>query len=191
MKINIGSEMGLFPTPVTIVGTEVEGKVNWLNICHVGIWGMKNMLLSIDKNHLSIAGIKVNKTLSVNLVSPRFIEKADYVGIKSGNNTDKSQVFAYFCSELKGAPLINESPVNMACKVVETFETKGQYCFIVEVIHTYVDEDCLDSNGKINIEKVNPVLYDGQGKSYFGLGEIIAKCWDVGKNFIQEVNYSE
>lgn len=37
MKKNIGNVLALYPTPAVVVGTEVNGKVNWLLIAHVGI----------------------------------------------------------------------------------------------------------------------------------------------------------
>ena len=40
MKKNIGNVLALYPTPVVVVGTEVNGKVNWLLVAHVGIIGM-------------------------------------------------------------------------------------------------------------------------------------------------------
>ncbi|MFN4216894.1 MAG: flavin reductase family protein, partial [Brevinematales bacterium] len=110
---NIGAVVGLYPTPVTIVGTEIDGKVNWINIAHIGIWGVDKMLLSINKSHYTNKGLKENRTASINIVDEAMLIEADYVGIVSGKNIDKSNVFEYFTGELKGAPLIKKSPIAM------------------------------------------------------------------------------
>lgn len=35
-KKNIGNLLALYPKPMTVVGAEVEGKVNWLVVGHTG-----------------------------------------------------------------------------------------------------------------------------------------------------------
>ncbi len=85
MQKNIGSVMGLYPTPVTIVGTEVDGRVNWLPIAHVGIVEHHIFMISINKRHaFSNKGIQANKTVSVNLVDQKMLKAADYCGTVSG-----------------------------------------------------------------------------------------------------------
>lgn len=130
MKKNIGAVLGLYPTPVTIVETEVEGKVNWLNICHIGIIGLDRIMLSIGKKHYSNKVIKKNKTVSVNLVNGDMLVEADYVGLVSGNNTDKSDVFEYYYGTLKGAPLIKNSPVSMECSGFFVFTTSCSWPYL-------------------------------------------------------------
>ena len=153
MKKNIGSIVGLYPTPVTIVGTEINGKVNWINIAHIGIIGVDSMLLSIGKTHYTNEGIKKNKTVSINLVNKAILVEADYVGIVSGKKVDKSDVFEYFTGELSGAPLIKNAPIVMECEVIDIYDTKHHDNFIVKPINTYVDEQYLTENGNIDYKK--------------------------------------
>lgn len=183
MKKNIGAVLGLYPTPVTIVGTEIEGKVNWLNICHIGIVGIDRIMLSMGKTHYSNRVIRKNKTVSVNLVNSDMLVKADYVGLVSGNNTDKSDVFEYYHGTLKGAPLIKNSPLSMECEVVDNYETETHDNFILKIVNTYVDDDVLDEDGKIDYEKVRPVLFEMPQRLYLTTGRVIAKCWDEGKKY--------
>lgn len=51
MKKNIGNVLALYPTPAVVVGTEVNGKVNWLLVAHVGIIGHDLIMLSMFKKH--------------------------------------------------------------------------------------------------------------------------------------------
>lgn len=183
MKKNIGAVLGLYPTPVTVVGTEIDGKVNWLNICHIGIVGIDKIMLSMGKTHYSNRGIRKNRTVSVNLANSDMLVKADYVGLVSGNSTDKSDVFEYYYGTLKGAPLIKDSPLSMECEVVDNYETETHDNFILKIVNTYVNEDVLDEDGKIDYERVKPVLFEMPQRSYLTTGKVIAKCWDEGKKY--------
>lgn len=68
-KKNIGSLLALYPKPMTVVGAEVEGKVNWLVVGHTGIIGHDRILVSMSKSHYTNQGIRKSKKLSINLVS--------------------------------------------------------------------------------------------------------------------------
>lgn len=183
MKKNIGSVVALYPTPSTIVGTVIGDKVNWINIAHIGIIGLDSIMLSMRKSHYTNQGIKENKTVSVNLVSEDMLVEADYVGLVSGKSVDKSQVFKYHMGELKNAPIIDKSPLSMECEVVDIYDTKDYDNFILKVVHTHVEEDRLDENGKINYEKVRPLLFEMPTHTYLKTGDVVAKCWNIGKEY--------
>lgn len=183
MKKNIGSVVGLYPTPSTIIGTVVGDKVNWSNIAHIGIIGLDSIMLSIRKGRYTNLGIKENKTVSVNLVNEDMLVEADYVGIVSGESVDKSQVFKYHMGELKNVPIIDKSPLSMECELVDIYDTKDYDNFILKVVHTHVEEDKLDENGKINYEKVRPLLFEMPTTSYLRTGDVVAKCWNIGREY--------
>ncbi len=180
---NIGKINALYPTPVTIVGTKVEEKINWINIAHVGIIGINEIILSINKVHYSNSGIKKNKTLSINLVNEEMLVKADYVGIVSGKTTDKSAVFEYFNGELENAPLIKNSPIAMECKVIDIYETETHDNFIVTPVNTYVQDEFLSEDGSIDYEKAKPILFEMPNKQYLTIEKSVGKCWGVGKEY--------
>lgn len=186
MKKNIGSVMGLYPTPVTVIGTQEGDKVNWLNIAHVGIIEHNLMILSLNKAHYSNALIKKNKTLSINLVNEAMMPKADFVGLASGWRVDKSKVFEYTKGELEGAPLIKESPLSMECEVLEVLDTGSNENFIVKAVNTYVDESCLNDKGKINYEKIQPLLFEMQNRQYLTVGKAVGKCWSEGRELLAQ-----
>lgn len=183
MKKNIGSVVGLYPTPSTIVGTVIGGKVNWINIAHIGIIGLDSIMISSRKSHYTNQGIKENKALSINLVSEDMLVEADYVGLVSGKLIDKSQVFKYHMGELTNVPIIDKSPLSMECEVIDIYDTENYDNFILKVIHTHVEEDRLDESGNINYEKIRPLLFEMPTRSYLRTGDVVAKCWNVGKEY--------
>uniref|UniRef100_UPI002F416B6C hypothetical protein n=1 Tax=Enterocloster clostridioformis TaxID=1531 RepID=UPI002F416B6C len=60
MKKNVGSVLGLYPTPLVVVGSMVEGKPNWVLVGHLGIMGHDRIMVSLAKAHYTNAGIKEN-----------------------------------------------------------------------------------------------------------------------------------
>ena len=62
-KKNLGSLLALYPKPMTVVGTEVNGKVNWLVVGHTGIIGHDRIMVSLSKSHYTNQGIKKSKKL--------------------------------------------------------------------------------------------------------------------------------
>jgi len=179
-KKNIGSLLALYPKPMTVVGAEVEGKVNWLVVGHTGIIGHDRILVSMSKSHYTNQGIRKSKKLSINLVSRGMLPKADYVGSVSGASVDKSGVFEYHIGE-NGTPVIDASPLTMECEVVDVYETEGFDNFICSVANTYAAPDVLDSNGKLDYTRLKPVLFEFPTYSYLATGEVIGKCLNLDK----------
>jgi flavin reductase (DIM6/NTAB) family NADH-FMN oxidoreductase RutF len=86
----------LYPMPVVLVGTVVNGKPNFMTIAHVGIMNVgKPNYISISswKGHYSNIGIKEKGTFSINIPSEDMVEETDYCGIFSGKEVDKSTIF--------------------------------------------------------------------------------------------------
>lgn len=179
-KKSIGSLLALYPKPLTVVGAEVGGKVNWLIVGHTGIIGHDRILVSMSKSHYTNQGIRESKKLSINLVSREMLPKADYVGSVSGASVDKSQVFAYHWGK-NGTPVIDASPLTMECNVVDIFETDGFDNFICSVTNTYATPNVLDNDGKLDYTKLKPVLFEFPTYSYLATGEVIGKCLNLDK----------
>ena len=179
-KRNLGSLLALYPKPMTVVGAEVEGKVNWLVVGHTGIIGHDRILVSMNKNHYTNQGIRKSKKLSINLVSREMLPKADYVGSVSGASADKSGVFDFHWGE-NGTPVIDASPLTMECDVVDIYETEGFDNFICSVANTYAAPEVLDDNGKLDYTRLKPVLFEFPTYSYIATGEVIGKCLKLDK----------
>ena len=179
-KKNIGNVLALYPKPMTVVGAEVEGKVNWLVVGHTGIIGHDRVLVSMSKSHYTNQGIRKSKKLSINLVSREMLPQADYVGSVSGASVNKSGVFKYHWGE-NGTPVIDASPLTMECNVEDIFETEGFDNFICSIANTYAAPEVLDSEGKLDYTQLNPVLFEFPTYSYIATGEIIGKCLNLDK----------
>jgi flavin reductase (DIM6/NTAB) family NADH-FMN oxidoreductase RutF len=183
-KINLGSTIPAYPMPVSLVGTYVHGKPNFLAVAWFSMAGYKPPRISITlgKGHYSNPGIKENKTFSVCLPSEDMVEVTDYCGIVSGKKSDKSKIFELFYGELKTAPMIKDCPLNMECKLVEIVESGSNEIFIGDIVGTYTEERFL-TDGKMDFKKMKPLVLSQPDTSYWNLGQQVAKAWSIGKKY--------
>ena len=93
MKKNIGNALALYPTPLVVVGTMVDGKPNWVLVGHLGIIGHDRVMVSLAQTHYTNRGIKATGTLSINIVDEALLPSADHAGCVSGAKEDKSALF--------------------------------------------------------------------------------------------------
>jgi flavin reductase (DIM6/NTAB) family NADH-FMN oxidoreductase RutF len=187
MKKKIGDQNVLYPTPVTVVAALVNGKVNFINVAHVGILNAQAphlISLGMNKAHYTNTGIRENRTFSVNIFSVDKVAEVDYVGLVSGSRTDKSTVFETFFGELKTAPIIRDCPLSMECRLHDTYETKTHDLFIGEIAATYADESVL-TDGKVDLAKVMPLLFDRSSMQYWTVSGPVGACWGAGKNLMK------
>ena len=108
---------------------------------------------------------------------------SDYFGLVSGrkeNKIEKSGVHITR-SEFVNAPIIDEYPLTLECKVVEMQETLGEMHVIGEVINMQAEESILDAKGKVDLGKLHPLSYDSSTRSYRILGDIVGKAFCDGE----------
>lgn len=181
MKKDIGPQLALYPTPVTIVGAMNGQKPTWTLVAHVGILGHDHVLVSLASAHFINGCIKAGSKLSINLVDEAMLPQADAAGSISGNTQDKSGLFPYEMGRY-GAPVISAAPLTMECTVSDIYPTDGFENFICTIDSTYVDEQYLNADGKINYHALKPVLFEMPTYEYLKTGDVIGKCLSFKKN---------
>ena len=92
MKKNIGTNLALYPTPLVVVGTMVDGKPNYTLVGHLGIIGHDRIMISLANTHYSNQGIKETHSLSVNLVSEDMLKNPGC------NAAFSSSFLCFFCA---------------------------------------------------------------------------------------------
>lgn len=180
MKKELEDTNGLYPSLTALVGTVVDGNVNFLTIAHVGIIGMKLLSVSLSKSHYSNAGIRQNKTFSVNIPCVDQVRETDYCGLVSGKKVEKASVFTVFYGKLETAPMIQNCPLTMECRLAKTVDFPTHEVFIGEIAGTYCDEEIL-TRGKIDVGKLRPLLFVMHDASYWTVGQPYTKAWSIGK----------
>jgi len=174
----------LLPMPIVLVGATRVGKANFMAAAFAGIVNMNPpaIALGLNKMHFTSAGIVENGTFSVNLPSTAMMKVTDYCGLVSGHKVDKSGVFKVFHGKLKSAPMIEECPLNMECKLLHQIDMGPDTAFIGQIVAVYSDEQYMD--GKMpDMAKIDPLLFSVQDNSYWNIGKKLGPAWNVGKGY--------
>lgn len=186
-KKQIGKNTFVFPMPVTLLGTIVSGKPNFMALGWLSRVNANPPLIGcgVGKHHLTAAGIEESRIFSINFPSTELLQKTDYCGLVSGKDVDKSSLFTIFYGEHTHAPMINECPLSLECSLVKTVENQTNNFYIGEIVETYADEDTL-SEGKPDIKKIHPFVLTMPDNRYWAIGEQIGDAWSVGRQLIRK-----
>jgi len=182
-KARLGAFPFIYPVPTILLGANVNGKPNYNVVGNCGIMCLDPPVLYVSsgKSHYTNIGIRENGSYSVNIPSVAMVQATDYCGMVSGSESDKSAIFTSFYGSLETAPMIQECPVNLECRVINTIAIGDMEVFLGEVIEGYASPDCM-SDGAPSIKKIDPIIYSVQGE-YWSIGEMVAKAFSVGEKY--------
>ena len=182
MRKNFGVKNWLYPMPVLIVGTyDVNGVPNAMNAAWGGIYDTNLVMLCLADDHKTTANIKASGAFTVSFATAKTVTSCDYVGIVSANDVPNKFAKAGFHakrSELINAPIIEELPMTVECKLVK-FNEDG-IC-IGEIVNVSADESVLDDGEKIDVKKLDPIIYDSASHAYWSFGEKVGRAFSDGK----------
>ena len=116
-KISAGRNIFMYPMPVTLLGTMVDKKPDFMTLGWITRVNANPPTVGcgVGRQHHSARGIEENQTFSINFPSAEMMEKTDFCGLVSGRNVDKSALFDVYYGELKTAPMITECPLSLEC----------------------------------------------------------------------------
>ena len=168
----------LNPVPAVMVSLADEnGKSNIITVAWAGTVCTNPPMLSISvrPERYSYDIIRRTGEFVVNLTTEELVKACDYSGVTSGRYIDKFKELGLTDCRLPNvkAPGIDESPVNIECRVNEIKELGSHSMFIADVVGVTVDEKYMDENAKFNINDTGLVMYS-QGE-YFRLGQKLGK----------------
>jgi len=174
----------LYPMPIVLVGAVHEGRANFMPAAFAGILNMNPpvIALGLNKVHFTAKGILENSAFSVNIPSTSMMKVTDYCGLVSGHKVDKSGLFKVFYGEMKTAPMIEECPLTLECKLLQTVDFAIDRAFVGEIMHSYCDDKYMDGQTP-DISKIDPLIFSLGDSSYWKLGEKIGKGWSSGKGY--------
>ena len=169
----------LYPVPAVMVSCgDQEGKNNIITIAWAGTICSDPAMVSISvrPERYSYSMIQQTGDFVINLTTKELAYAADWCGVKSGRDVDKFA--AMKLTPAKGnkvqyAPIIEESPVNIECRVTEVKELGSHHMFLAEVADVLVSEKYMNETGKFELNQTGLVAYS-HGE-YFCLGEKLGK----------------
>ncbi len=181
MRKNFGPKTWMYPLPVLIVGSYDEnGKPNAMNAAWGGIYDTDQVMLCLSEGHKTYKNIKAKGAFTVSMATANYVVACDYVGMESGNkvpNKFEKAGFTATKSEFVDAPIINELPMTIECKLLgETPEG----ILIGQIVNISADASILDADGKISPELLKPITYDSVHHVYRTLGEVVGHAFQDG-----------
>ena len=127
--------------------------------------------ISVRPERYSYDIIKETGEFVINLTTEKLTYATDFCGVRSGRDIDKFK--AAHLTPIPGvhvsAPLIEESPVNIECRVKDVIELGSHHMFLADVLGVSVDEAYMDEKGKFDMNRAGMMVYS-HGE-YFGLGK--------------------
>jgi flavin reductase (DIM6/NTAB) family NADH-FMN oxidoreductase RutF len=160
----------LAPVPVVMVSCDAPGfRKNIITLAWVGNVCSEPPLVSISirPERYSNAIIKESEEFVINIPGRNLLRATDYCGTVSGRETDKffQTGLTAIPGKLVKAPLIEEAPVNIECRVKRIISLGVHDLFIAEVLLSHVNEDCLNEKSQPDLDKMHAVTY-GNGNYY-------------------------
>lgn len=173
MRKNFGAKPWTYPQPVFIIATYGEdGTPDAMNAAWGGISDDTQLSICLGANHKTTANILARKAFTVSMATADQLVPCDYVGIASANTVpDKLAKTGWHItrSAFVDAPLIDELPMAVECRLV-SYDPES--CHLVgEIVNVSADESVLDEAGKIDPDKLQPILFDPIHNAYRKLGE--------------------
>ena len=182
MRKNFGAKPMCYPMPVYIIGTyNADGTPNAMNAAWGGISEEKEISICVSAEHKTTENILTRKAFTVSMATAKYVTACDYVGVVSGNKEPDKFAKAGFHatkSEFVDAPLIDELPMAVECKLI-SYDPES--CRLVgEIVNVSADEFVLNEDGKVDPAKLQPVTYDPMNHHYLALGEKVGHAFKDG-----------
>ena len=182
MRKDFGVQTQVYPMPVFIVASYDKDFVPCcMNAAWGGIYDTNQIMVCLDESHKTTKNIMESGAFTVSIADANHIVEADYVGIVSGNDVPdkmKKAGLTTVKSAFVNAPIINEFPMTIECKLLK-FNEDG-IC-IGEIVNVSADESVLGSDGQIDPEKLQAITYDPVHHTYIKLGEKVGNAFSDGK----------
>ena len=181
MRKNLKAKAYIYPLPVLIVGTYDEnGTPDAMNAAWGTVCDTAQVAIVLSAGHKTVKNLLKTKAFTVAIADRKNVLPADYVGLVSANDVpDKLTKTGWHItkSEFINAPIIEELPLVLECKLV-SYDTDTEIC-IGEVVNVSADDSILDENGKVDLTKFQPICY-ASGDGYYALGEKVGKAFSDG-----------
>ncbi len=184
MKKELKGMAGIFPMPVLMIATYNEdGSVDVMNAAWGMAQSMSQLKLNLTESHKTVKNIKRTGCCTVSLATKDYVAESDYLGIESANTvTNKFEKSGLHCvkSENVDAPVIDEYPICMECKLVD-FENDGT---LLDVINVLAEDKYVNEDGTIKLDEVGVISYDPYGHGYYEVGSKVGQAFSEGKKLI-------
>lgn len=184
-KRSLGVKAELHPKPAAVIGSyDKAGKPNMMTAAWIGICNSNPLSIAVSMRPATYShgNVTESKSFTVNIPSSELVKYVDYAGRLSGKDVDKFKETGLtpIRGEFVNAPYVKEFPIVIECEVTEFYDLGSHRQFIGKVIDVKADEAILNAQGNIDMNLLNPLIYEGE--NYYETGRLVAK---VGESLNQ------
>ena len=189
MKKSLGVKPYLFPMPVLMIATYGEdGTVDVMNMAWGGICASNLVALNIDEDHKTAENIKKRGAFTLSIADVDHLAEADFFGIATANKMPdkfaRSGLHAVK-SEHVDAPVVEEFPITLECKVAQLQNADGNFRVVGEIVNVLAEEKVLDEQGKVDPTKLGAFVFDQFQSGYYAIGEKVGQAWHSGAKLMK------
>lgn len=182
---NFGPQHALMTTPqpcVMIATWDKDHTPDVMMAAWAGQYDYNQIVVSLSK-HKTTDNLELTGAFTVSFADIHTVAESDYFGLVSGNDVPDKVArvgFTVTPSPNVDAPIVNEYPLTLECKVVSFADG----ILVGEVVNMSAAESIL-TDGKIDLAKLQPIVFDAALMSYRAIGDIVGKAWGAGKVFTE------
>lgn len=180
------------PQPVVMIATYDKDRVP--NIM-MAAWASQcdhNKLTFSLSPHKTTDNLRLKGAFTVSFATVDDVVESDYFGLVSGNDTPDKVARAGFTaipSPNVDAPIISDYKLTLECRVVSmSDDPDGGSQVVGEVVNWSADESILSPDGRVDLAKLKPIVYDGPAMIYRALGDSVGQAWQSGKEIRDRVD---
>lgn len=180
---NFGPNHALMTTPqpcVMIATWNKDHTPDVMMAAWAGQYDYNQIVISLSK-HKTTENLELTGAFTVSFADERTVAESDYFGLVSGNKVPDKVAkvgFTVTPSPNVDAPIINEYPLTLECRVVSW----NNGVLIGEIENMSADESIL-TDGKVDLGKLRPIVFDAAANTYRAIGEVVGQAWGSGKKF--------
>ena len=163
----------LYPLPAVMVSvTDGKGEDDIITVAWTGTicTNPPMVYISVRPERHSYHMIKETGEFVINLTTEKLAKATDFCGVRSGRDVDKFKETGLTRekADIVSAPMIQESPVSIECRVKEIKELGSHHMFLADVVAVHADEHYMDENNRFDLNLAKPLVYS-HGE-YMGTG---------------------
>lgn len=181
MRKNFGPKTWFYPLPVLIVGSyDEQGNADAMNAAWGGVYDNNQIVMSLSPGHKTTKNIRAKGEFTVSFADAANVVAADYVGMESANSVpNKLEKAGWHAvkSERVDAPIIEELPLALECKLVK-FNEDGKT--VGEIVGISVDENILGADGEVDPALFKALGLDPVSNEYRVMGEAVGHAFKDG-----------
>lgn len=181
---NFGGKGIITPLPAIMIATYDENEnPDVMMAAWGGQCGPNHICFNLSP-HKTTSNIKVKKAFTISFASKENVVQSDYFGLVSANDVPDKVAKAGFTATKSpnvDAPIINEYPLTLECRVVTFDENENGGARVVgEIVNMSANESIL-TDGRVDLAKLQPVIYDSSSNNYRVVGDSVGQAWESGK----------